>query len=112
MNAALAALGANLREGGATFRIWAPAARSVSVRGNFNNWSDCTLSAEGNGYWSASVDGVREGDQYLFYVDGLGSTGFKRDPHARALNRVCPRPPPPGARTSSRAKQQPTARCL
>lgn len=80
-------LGANLRTGGVTFRVWAPAAKSVNVRGNFNNWSDHALVREADGYWSASIDGVHEGDQYLYFVDGPGTVGYKRDPRARALTR-------------------------
>ncbi|MCB1493754.1 MAG: 1,4-alpha-glucan branching protein, partial [Rhodobiaceae bacterium] len=72
---------------GATFRIWAPVARTVTVRGSFNDWSDHPLTDEGNGIWSTSIDGVREGDEYLFHVDGPGTTGLKRDPRARALTR-------------------------
>jgi hypothetical protein len=30
------AMGANLTHGGATFRVWAPTAREVFVRGSFN----------------------------------------------------------------------------
>jgi 1,4-alpha-glucan branching enzyme len=35
-DAAHAAMGANLTEGGATFRVWDPAATLVTVRGDFN----------------------------------------------------------------------------
>jgi len=80
-------LGATLRPFGANFRLWAPAARSVSVRGNFSNWTDHPLRPDGLGGWVASVDGVKEGDQYLYFVEGLGSSSLKRDPYARALTR-------------------------
>ena len=32
-------MGANLVAGGATFRVWAPRAREVYIRGDFNGWS-------------------------------------------------------------------------
>jgi 1,4-alpha-glucan branching enzyme len=80
-------MGANLTEWGATFRVWAPAAEALSVRGSFNNWSDHPLDRSEIGYWSGSIAGVREGDQYKLFVKGLGSTGWKRDAYARALTR-------------------------
>lgn len=83
-----APMGANLRPFGATFRLWAPAARSVKVRGNFTNWNDYPLESQPGGYWFASVDGVKEGDEYLYVVDGPAGVGFKRDPFARALTRI------------------------
>jgi 1,4-alpha-glucan branching enzyme len=78
-------MGANLTPYGATFRTWAPAATTVSVRGGFNNWTDYPLARQPDGYWFADVPGVKEGDQYKFFVSGLGSTGYKRDPYARSL---------------------------
>ena len=80
-----APMGANLTEWGATFRVWAPTANSVTVRGSFNGWSDHALMRSANGYWFAFVPGVKEGDQYKFYVSGQGTTGYKRDPYARSL---------------------------
>jgi 1,4-alpha-glucan branching enzyme len=80
-----ARMGANLTPWGATFRTWAPAANAVSLRGGFNNWSDHALARHDDGYWFAEVPGVKEGDQYKFYITGTGSTGYKRDPYARAL---------------------------
>lgn len=78
-------MGANLTDWGATFRIWAPTAKTVSVRGTFNGWSDHPLTRSENGYWFTSVPGVKEGDQYKFYVEGQGTSGYKRDPFARSL---------------------------
>ena len=54
-----APMGANLTEWGATFRVWAPTANSVTVRGSFNGWSDHALMRSANGYWFAFVPGVK-----------------------------------------------------
>ena len=86
-DAASAPMGANLVESGATFRVWDPTSRRVSVRGSFNGWTDQPLSKTGS-YWSAFIPGVREGDEYKFFVEGQGSTGYKRDPFARELTRT------------------------
>ena len=84
-------MGANLIESGATFGVWDPTSRRVSVRGSFNGWIDQPLSQDGP-FWSAFVPGVREGDEYKFFVEGQGTTGFKRDPFARELTRTPPFP--------------------
>src|SRR4051812_41665005 len=86
-DAANAAMGANLAESGATFRVWDDTSRRVSVRGAFNGWTDQPLLRTGP-FWSAYVPGVKEGDEYKFFVDGLGSSGYKRDPYARELTRT------------------------
>ena len=83
-----APIGATLVPGGATFRIWAPRAKNVYVSGDFNNWKQdtaATLQDIGGGHWAAFVPGLKERDQYLFYIDGVGSQGYKRDPRARKL---------------------------
>ena len=79
-----ARMGANLTHGGATFRLWAPAASAVSVHGSFSEWSPKPLERQSNGYWYAFVPGVREGDQYKFFIVGAGSSGHKRDPYGRS----------------------------
>jgi 1,4-alpha-glucan branching enzyme len=74
--------------GGATFRIWAPRAKQVYVSGDFNGWkqdASCLLNQIGGGHWAGFFPGLNDGDQYLFYVDGVGTSNYKRDPHARAL---------------------------
>jgi 1,4-alpha-glucan branching enzyme len=86
-------MGANLIAGGATFRVWAPAATAVYLNGTFNGqsaWtSDCDpellLLRDARGYWTGFVAGATTGDQYKFYVAGTGSSGYKRDPFAREL---------------------------
>src|SRR5690242_18788574 len=84
-----APMGATVVPGGAIFRIWAPRANSVWVSGDFNGWQqndDCRLQRIGSmGHWAGFMPGLKDGDQYLFYVDGIGSKGYKRDPHARTL---------------------------
>jgi 1,4-alpha-glucan branching enzyme len=80
--------GATLVPGGATFRVWAPRANAVHVSGDFNGWQQndaCKLNPIGGGQWDTFIPGLQDGDQYLYYIDGPGSSGFKRDPRARLL---------------------------
>ncbi|MEO8493837.1 MAG: alpha amylase C-terminal domain-containing protein [Planctomycetota bacterium] len=86
-------MGANLVDGGATFRVWAPNARAVHVIGEFNNRKrdDCSLlNPDGKGNWQGFIPGVRDRQRYLFYVVGEGSEGPKRDPYARELQTPFP----------------------
>jgi 1,4-alpha-glucan branching enzyme len=82
------ATGATVVPGGATFRVWAPRAKAVYVSGDFNGWQQnaaCQLNAIGGGQWDTFIAGLKDGDQYKFYVVGQGSEGYKRDPRARLL---------------------------
>jgi len=54
-------MGANLVADGATFRIWAPGARSVTLRATFSGWNDCPMQLDAEGYWDVFVSGAREG---------------------------------------------------
>lgn len=82
-------MGANLVDGGCTFRAWAPRAKAVYVTGTFNHWrqrdEDCLLTRDDKGYWSGFLPGVGRGSEYKFFVIGPGSSGYKRDPYAREL---------------------------
>ncbi|HET8924271.1 MAG TPA: alpha-amylase family glycosyl hydrolase [Candidatus Acidoferrum sp.] len=83
-----APMGGTLVPGGATFRVWAPRAKAVYVSGDFNGWKqngDGQLQPVGGGHWAAFIPGLKDSDRYLFYVDGLGTDGYKRDPRARML---------------------------
>ncbi len=80
-------LGANLTHGGATFRTWAPSAEHVALRCSANGWQEMPMERQADGYWFLYVPGVREGDEYKFYVRGSGSEGHKRDSHARSIDR-------------------------
>jgi len=87
-------MGANLVNGGATFRVWAPTATAVYlVQQDAGTTSPATwqknpddlLTKDANGFWAGYFPGVVDGDEYRFYVVGTGSEGFKRDPYAREL---------------------------
>jgi len=84
-------MGANLVEGGATFRVWAPGAHEVYVDGTFGgtpSWQhtpEQLMLKSPYGYWTGFVAGAVEGDPYKFWVVGDGGSGYKRDPYAREL---------------------------
>ncbi len=81
-----AALGAHVGAGGTTFRVWAPAAREVQVRGDFNSWdgSRNPMAHVGtSGVWEAFVPGIGSGEGYKFHIRGAdGVWRDKADPMA------------------------------
>jgi 1,4-alpha-glucan branching enzyme len=84
-----APVGGTVVSGGAIFRIWAPRAKEVYVSGDFNGWKQdqsCLLNPIGGGHWAGFFPDLKDGDEYLFYVDGPGTNGYKRDPRARVLS--------------------------
>jgi 1,4-alpha-glucan branching enzyme len=92
-------MGANLVDGGgATFRAWAPLATAIYINGTFGGTlrdklsDDLLLAKDANGYWTGFIDTAGEGDPYHFWVVGLGSSGYKRDPYARELALDAPFP--------------------
>lgn len=85
-------LGANLISGGgATFRVWAPAASAVYLNpaldddGTVNLTVDRLMTRDASGYWTAFEAAAGDGFIYRYYVVGLNSSGYKRDPYAREL---------------------------
>ena len=81
-------MGCNLIGGGATFRVWAPNATSVHVRGTFNGHAirdDALLVEDGAGHWRGFIPGVKDRDTYKYWVTGAAGPGWKRDPYAREL---------------------------
>jgi 1,4-alpha-glucan branching enzyme len=82
-------IGASLVGGGATFRIWAPAASSVHVAIDPSPAYQPTPADElvqgGSGFWAGFIPGVVDGTAYQYFVVGPGGAGFKRDPRAREL---------------------------
>ena len=85
-------LGAALVPGGATFKVWAPLASAVYVNGAFggavfeSQSEDRLMIKDALGFWTGFQAGALEGDRYRYWVEGEGSTGFKRDPTARELD--------------------------
>lgn len=69
---------------GVTFRVWAPNASSVTVRGEFNGWGQTTMVNEGggSGLWSVDVPNAQAGQQYKYF---LNNNAYKRDPRARRV---------------------------
>ena len=87
--------GANLVDGGCTFKVWAPRARKVYVKGEFNNnalTDSSLLVPDEDGAWTGFVPGVKDGYRYKFHVVGRGKSGDKRDPYARELTNEWPNP--------------------
>ena len=87
-------MGAQLVEGGATFRAWAPGAKEVYVvlRGfdvhSPTGWKKNDhdlLARDALGYWVGFFSGVADDSEYRFWIVGQGGEGFKRDPNAREL---------------------------
>ena len=83
-----APMGSTLVPGGATFRVFAPHAKAVHVCGDFNKWlqdASCQLAPIGGGHWAVFIPALKDGDPYMYYIEGQGSSGLKRDPYARLL---------------------------
>ncbi len=78
-------LGGRLREGGATFAVWAPNAKSVAVVGDFNGWKPASLTSH-DGTWEGFVAGAKEGERYKFEViTADGEKLVKSDPYGYAF---------------------------
>ena len=89
------AMGATVWPDGTGFRTWAPNAKAVSVvagsaliaSGN-SSWRPAPedgLAPLGDGSWGGFLTGAGDGDPYMFFVEGAGSSGWKRDSYAREL---------------------------
>ena len=77
--------GSHPTEDGAVFRVWAPAAKAVSVAGEFNGWNEeaTPMTPIADGIWEAYVSGIRQYDSYKYAVTGAdGVRRMKADPYA------------------------------
>src|SRR2546426_194178 len=63
-------IGAESRDGGVHFRVWAPRARAVEVA--FASAPAAALTSEPGGYHSGFVAGIEAGVTYEFRLDGRG----------------------------------------
>ena len=62
-------LGCHVDEHGALFRVFAPAAKGITVIGSFNNWEDTPMHQVHNGqFWECYIEGVKPGDMYKYRV--------------------------------------------
>lgn len=80
-------MGAMPHEGGVAFRVWAPHADAVYVKGDFNKWSDTAnpLVSEGNGYWYGDVAEAKTGDEYKYLIHNGEMRLNRIDPYARQV---------------------------
>lgn len=80
--------GAHPRAGGANFRVWAAHASGMHVTGSFNDWAEPgePMQADGEGNWSAAVEGAKAGDHYKFRVEAGDRSFLRSDPHARLVD--------------------------
>ena len=89
-------MGATVIGGGTTFRTWAPRAKNVylltgnalagSTAAGWMPSPDDRLTPLGDETWGGFLPGASDGAQYMFWVEGIGATGPKRDPYARELS--------------------------
>ncbi len=62
-------LGAHLEEGGARFRVYAPNAQSVSVIGDFNEWSETPMEKAWDGnFYECFIPNAAEGMRYKLRI--------------------------------------------
>ena len=62
-------LGCHVDEHGAWFRVFAPAAKGITVIGSFNGWNDAPMHKvyDGN-FWECYIEGVKPGDMYKYRI--------------------------------------------
>ena len=80
-------LGSIVDDTGVTFRVWAPNALEVQVRGDFNDWDGSQnplQPIQQSGIWEGRVPGIGSGATYKFHLRGAdGVWRDKADPMAR-----------------------------
>ena len=72
---------------GTYFAVWAPNATKVSVKGNFNDWTNEThqlfVRLDHSGIWEGFIPGVKRGEVYKYHIHGFkGALIDKGDPYA------------------------------
>ena len=80
------ALGVTLNGAGATFRVWAPFAEKVYVKGDFNNWSKRNrLHKKDNGIWEGTIKNAKADDQYKYLIVRDNQEMDRIDPYAKVV---------------------------
>ena len=79
--------GAHPNRSSTIFRIWAPAAKSVAVVGDFNDWNareeDYCQKITNEGIWEVEIKKVKKGAIYKFQIEtSWGQKILKADPYA------------------------------
>ena len=79
--------GAHPNRSSTIFRIWAPAAKSVAVVGDFNDWNareeDYCQKITNEGIWEVEIKKVKKGTIYKFQIEtSWGQKILKADPYA------------------------------
>ncbi|NEP77096.1 MAG: 1,4-alpha-glucan branching protein GlgB [Okeania sp. SIO3B3] len=80
-------------EQGVHFAVWAPNAREVSVKGDFNGWNGAThylaCREDGSGIWEGFIPGLGVGEKYKYHIHSNhhGYRVDKADPFAFATER-------------------------
>ena len=84
---AYAGMGAIPHEAGVAFRVWAPHADMVCVKGSFNDWSSNAhpMEREGGGYWYADIASAAVGDEYRYRIVNGDKELLRLDPYARQV---------------------------
>ena len=80
-------LGAHPTRNSTIFRIWAPAAKSVAVVGDFNDWTareeDYCRKLNNVGLWEVEIKKVKKGFLYKYQIEtSWGEKILKSDPYA------------------------------
>ncbi len=83
-----AGMGALPHPDGVAFRLWAPQATNVSVRGSFNSWAtgEFAMAGEDGGHWYVDVPGAGVGDEYRYRVTQGGRDHDHIDPYAMRVS--------------------------
>lgn len=73
--------------GGVSFILWAPSARQVLLRGDFNGWGSPGIALarrqDGSGLWQVTVPNASPGQCYRFWLEGPdGHWHLRGDPFA------------------------------
>lgn len=80
-------MGAIVHKNGTAFRVWAPHAEQVFVKGNFNSWSvtEHPMQSEENGFWYADIPEAKTGQEYRYLICNGDMQLDRVDPYARQV---------------------------